>query len=625
MSDEPKQPSQEIRKQEATVFRLVSGKQEHVQKLLNRPNLEARDGAVASNAVEREDEYHDLYVGQPNSAGLLEPPYPLRQLERLCLENNALVPCIEAMATNIDGTGYSFENIDNATPDAEDDKNIQQLSEFFAQPWPGESFVEMRKDLRRDLERTGNAYLEILRNAQDEIVFFRRVDAKMMRLVKLDNPVPVRKTLRRNGKEVSVNVMQRERRFAQLLNGVTLVYFKEFGSSRDLDKNTGLWADPNKRLPANRRATEIQHFTCLPDTHTPYGIPRWLSQLPSVLGSRKAEEFNLEFFDNGGVPPALIVLQGGTLQADTRKALEQKMTGPASKRNRIQVLEVEPAGGSLDKPTQARVSVERFGGDRTNDSMFENYDAKCEMRVRRSFRLPPMFVGQAADYAFATAFVSTTVTEAQVFKPERDEFDAIFSIRILPAMGYSGYKLVSKPLTIEDVNLKMGAIRDFKDDPRVSDEDILSAINATTGLHFKLVPEEQRKPSEPSMTVDENGDIVDLPSPREKEVDLTARDAAPIRQPARSQTKKSDTRGVLALAKDTLDALRKRDFTEVAQNMVLVQSLDARGLAEFRKACASLQFVDPDLDSDGLADLAQCTLELLSRTRLEKAGECCEH
>jgi hypothetical protein len=33
--------------------------------------------------------------------------------------------------------------------------------------------------------------------------------------------------------------------------------------------------------------------------------------------------------------------------------------------------------------------------------MFEGYDAKCEVRVRRSFRLPPIFVGEASDYSFA--------------------------------------------------------------------------------------------------------------------------------------------------------------------------------------------------------------------------------
>ena len=82
-----------------------------------------------------------------------------------------------------------------------DDSQIARLEEFFAQPWPGMSFVEMRKELRRDQERVGNAYLEVLRNAQDQIVFLRPIDAKMIRLVKLDAAVPVEVALLRDGKD----------------------------------------------------------------------------------------------------------------------------------------------------------------------------------------------------------------------------------------------------------------------------------------------------------------------------------------------------------------------------------------------------------------------------------------
>ena len=162
------------------------------------------------------------------------------------------------------------------------------------------------------------------------------------------------------------------------------------------------------------RATEIMHFVVLPDSHTPYGVPRWVCQIPSVLGSRHAEEFNLEFFANGGVPPVMILLQGGTLQAETRAAIERMVSGEAKKNNRIMVIEAEPAGGGLNQtPPQARVTVERFGSDRQSDSMFENYDERCEERVRRAFRLPPIFVGQAKDYTFACYDAETeTLTDA---------------------------------------------------------------------------------------------------------------------------------------------------------------------------------------------------------------------
>ncbi|MCL4743849.1 MAG: phage portal protein [Burkholderiaceae bacterium] len=597
----------------AQVYRLVSagsGK-EPVQKFLRRQGIDAPENVVRGNAFEPEDEYQDLYLGAQRDQGILEPPYSLRTLDRLSQENNALSPCIEAMVTNIDGTGYDFTSEDEEVEDAADDKNIEQLRDFFDEPWPGESFVTIRQKLRRDLERTGNAYLEVLRNAQDEVVFIRPVDAKMMRLVKLDDAIPVEKIIRRRGKEVKITVMERQRRYCQLVNGVSLVYFKDFGVERDLHKTTAVWAPKGMRLPAKDRATEIIHFRCLPDAHTPYGVPRWISQLPSVLGSRKAEEFNMEFFDNGGVPPVLILLQGGMLQTETRKALEEKVgLGTAASKNRVQILEVEPTGGSMDNPTQARVTVERFGGERTNDSMFEKYDDKCEQRVRRAFRLPPIFVGKADDYSFATAYVSYNVAEAQIFKPERDEFDEVITMKLLAAMGYREYKLASKPLTIEDTQLKLQGIELAISTNRVEMEDILYEINEACGTNIKVSEEVP----EATMTVDLNGNVVPLAQGNkggQAPGDTESTPTEPTTPSKAQKIHKGATQGVLALAQDTLIALRERNFTDLSRNVQLIATLDDHGRKEFQKACATLQFVDPSHDHEGLGELMGCTIAVM--------------
>ena len=452
------------------------------------PNgTKAPDGAVQPNAFEPEDEYQQLYVGATRDQGVIQPPYNLRQLDALSQENNTLGPCIEVMVTNIDGTGYGFVSEDTDEDDAEDDPKVDALEEFFAQPWPDMSFKEMRRMLRRDRERTGNAYIEVLRNAQDKIVMFRRVDAKMMRMLRLDDAIPVDVTVVRDGEKQTVKVMTRERRYCQLVNGVTLMYFKEFGSKRDLHKKTAVWSPQGQRLPAEQRATEILHFTAIPDAHTPYGIPRWVNQIPSVLGSRKAEEFNMEFFDAGGIPPVLVVLQGGTMQATTRQALMEMNSGEAKKKNRMQILEVEASSGSLAQTPQAKVTVERFGADRQSDSMFEKYDERCEERVRRSFRIPPIFLGSSKDYNFATAFASYTVSEAQVFKPERDEFDEIISMKLLTAMGYDGYKLRSKPLVIEDATLKLQGLEVIQAmGDQVEPSDLVKAVNDITGTTLQV-------------------------------------------------------------------------------------------------------------------------------------------
>lgn len=443
--------------------------------------------AVGSGAYEVEDEFRSWYIGAADARGLIAPPHNLRQLERRCMQNNTISPCVEAMVTCVDGTGFVFvkdSDVDNQ-PDMTDPK-VNALYDFFGEPYPGESFLAQRRKLRRDIEQIGNGYLEVIPNAQDQIVFLRHADAKMVRIMVLDEPVVAKKTVVRDGKPVDVRTQVRERRFAMIGFQTRLRYFAEFGASRDLDKDTGKWAQPGQRLPWNKRATQLIHFIALPDEGTPYGIPRWVSQTPSVLGSRKAEEFNLDFFDNGGVPPIMIFLQGGALTPTSRQAIEERVGQGAKRANRVQVIEAEPTSGALDAPGTARITVERFGAERQNDSMFEKYDDKCELRTRRAWRMPPIFVGAASDYSFATAYASYTVAEAQVFKPERGSFDEVISLKLLPALGFPGYRMRSLPLAINDITHLLQAIELAGKTDQVDPKQLVSAINEAANLSLKV-------------------------------------------------------------------------------------------------------------------------------------------
>ena len=116
--------------------------------------------------LEPEDEYQQRYVSGSEAAGLLEPPYKLSMLDRLSQENDALLPCIEAIVADVVGTGYDFENIKREAGNEADHAQIEALKEVFDPPWPGVSFTTVRKELRHDVERTGDVYLEVFRDAQ---------------------------------------------------------------------------------------------------------------------------------------------------------------------------------------------------------------------------------------------------------------------------------------------------------------------------------------------------------------------------------------------------------------------------------------------------------------------------
>lgn len=298
-----------------------------------------------------------------------------------------------------------------------------------------------------------------------------------MRLLRLDQPRPVNRKLIRGGKEITMKVLDRQRRYAQVVGRSKVRYFKEFGVKDKLDATNGKWLSENadaenekgkefftSQIAPGDEANELIHFTAIPDVMTPYGVPRWINQLPSALGSRKAEEFNLEFFDHGGLPPAMILIMGGQLSNDSRTELTNYLAGKAKMKQRGVITEIFAASGDLGSAGNVKVSVERFGDERQKDSMFGTYDDRCADHIRTGYRLPPMFLGLSEAYNFATAYTAYMIAEAQVFAPERKEFDEIINLNVMKELDANDeYVYRSKGLNVVDVEQKLKGLELSKD------------------------------------------------------------------------------------------------------------------------------------------------------------------
>ncbi len=481
----------------------VRGDPDSHMTIVKTGTVSKQDKAVLSGTQLEKDDAFEAFFFDPRKndpeAQVLRPPFQPQQLAMMCQRNNTLGQLIAAMEVNIDGTGWEIERAadDEENDPKKDDPAKERLEDWFKEPFPRTSFTTLRRETRRDMEQVGYGFMEVLRSIDGELMFLKHIPAHQMRLVKLDAPVMVEQKVQRDGQEMDILMNVRERRFAQVMSK-RVIYFKEYGASRDLDRLTGEWAKEGETLDVKDRATEVLYFTVYEDAATPYGVPRWINQIPSVLGSRKAEELNLDFFNSGGLPPALIIVQGGELTPEVRKQLQQYMSGKGSSYHRAGIVEVAASGGSLDSPGNVRVTVERFGSERIQDSMFENYDARCEERTRSSFRLPPIFVGKSQDYSFATAFASYTVTEAQVFQPERSEFDEVINNTVMRELDPDGeFVFRSMPLTVDDVATKLEALGIVKDD--LTRETRVSAINEIVGM--TLVPDDADPEPEPEPVV----------------------------------------------------------------------------------------------------------------------------
>lgn len=440
----------------------------------NNAILKAEREMLSSNALQIEDDpFVQLNINTLGEANqIIEPTFHPITITGITHANNTLLQAIAAMEVNIDGTGFEIQRKDGEELEDKDDKPVANLKEFFDEPYPGESFVTMRRKLRRDLESTGNAYLEVIRNNSGAIVFLRHMEAKMTRLLRLDQPVAVVRKITRGGKEINAKVLERQRRYVQVVGRSMVRYFKNYGVERKLDASTGKWLANSAEVVAledktstvtnitaqikpGNEANEVIHFTAIPDVLTPYGVPRWINNLPSALGSRKAEEFNLEFFDHGGLPPAMILIQGGQMDKVSRDALTNYLSGKAKIKQRGIITEIFAASGDLGSAGNVKVSVERFGDERQKDSMFQIYDERCAEHVRIAFRLPPMFLGLSEAYNFATAYTAYMIAEAQVFRPERDEFDEQINLLIMKELGDAKYVYRSKALNVVDVEQKI--------------------------------------------------------------------------------------------------------------------------------------------------------------------------
>lgn len=406
-------------------------------------NAEADKARRAYESVQIPDPFKSVYTNALNGVGptnILPPPQNPYTLLRFPNENNTLRQCIDAMVINIESHGYRLEYIG---PEGQENSSLAvqekaRLEALLEQPNGEYSVIEFRERKRRDKETFGYAYAEICRGLyNNEIVSYYHVPAHTMRLTAQDKQATeIDVWLMRNGKLIKQKVKKRFRRFIQEV-GARKVYFKEFGDPRRISSKTGLveGTRENEQLADDELATEI-YMSSLYSPGTAYGQPRWINQLPAVMGSRESELTNLQFFKDNAIPAMAVLVSGGYLTEGSIDEIEDMINAVrgSSAVNRIIILEAEgnETAASVDgKIAAPKIELKPLAADRQNDALFQEYDKNNQIKIRSSFRLPPIFIGLSEDLTYATAQSSLVMAEAQVFGPERNKVDDFFNFVIL--------------------------------------------------------------------------------------------------------------------------------------------------------------------------------------------------
>ena len=372
--------------------------------------------------------------GSSDEHAVEDPPYNPQALAALLDKSNILRQCVDAYVANIEATGHTLAYI--GPEGAEESPASQQeklrIESLLEQPNGDYDLLELRERNRRDFEIIGAMAMELIHNAQGGVDAYYNIPVHTLRLTKRDKePTEIIELVNRSGVDVEIRRNKRFRRIVQEVAGKR-VYFKEYGDPRSIDPDTG---KEDASLAIEDQATVIIYSGCYRSGYS-YGVPRYIHQLPSILGSREAELTNLEFFKDNAIPAMAVLISGGTATEQAIEDTEDYFRESRGRSSMNRILFIEAHGDDRAADEHGRIAppsmqIKPLASERQNDAMFGKYDEANQKKTRSAFRLNPLFVGLSEDMTYATAAASLQMTEAQVFSPERNKVDQIFNLKIL--------------------------------------------------------------------------------------------------------------------------------------------------------------------------------------------------
>lgn len=371
----------------------------------------------------------------------ITPPYDINGICKVYDQSNMLRQCIAAYVTNIAMCGFEVGAVDASIP--MDQGEVDELQSFIDSCNAEESIVALHSKVVEDYEKFGFSFIEVIRDSTNRVSILRHAKSSLTRVCPR-NPdlVRVRYDVKRGPRTSFVTENRTFRIFVQQEGG-RLVYFKEFGDSRRLHYENGKFESRDNPVPKDKEATELIHFR--QNSEDPYGTPRWINQLPSILGSREAEEVNLRYFEDNTVPPMILSVAGGRLTGQSYRELKKMLNDQnigRERQNKVMLIEAVPERESLDDKGTVSLKVDKLTDARPSDGLFKEYDESNQAKTRSSFRLPPASVGLSQDVTFATANVSQFIAETQVYAPARRMFDEALNKRLVNNPAGLGLKTV---------------------------------------------------------------------------------------------------------------------------------------------------------------------------------------
>ena len=385
--------------------------------------------------IEKSDKSEQLSrENAANASEWISHPIDMRGLKMLVDDSTILPQCIKAYKSNIAGFGINVRYMDDYDDETTEMKTEwNRMKQIIALLNMDTMTKEVFENVIRDRETYGISYCEVIRDLKGNVVQLEFI----IDTPSIDMTYPLEPYIDTEYfyKGEKVTRKKKFRKFRQNVAGKT-VYFKEFGDPRTMDKRTGYYVDEmseEDEIPdIDNQANEIIDFKI---GSMPYGEVRWIGQVLTVDGNRRAEVLNNNYFRQGRHTPLMIVVKGGTLSDESFNKLKSYMNeikGEAGQHS-FMVLETEnkEVTAGFEEIKQPEIEIKDLAGILQKDELFQEYQENGRKKTQSSFLLPDLYVGYTTDFNRATAQTAMEVTEKQIFQPERTSLAWLVNNKLL--------------------------------------------------------------------------------------------------------------------------------------------------------------------------------------------------
>lgn len=429
----------------------------------------------------------DSLNAQYEVGGLVRPPFDMDNFADLAERTDALGASIEHIVVNVVGMGHeiirtskprSGSDVTPAEKPDGDTAEVQRERGLMARVFDdlnrrGATFGETSHDTYTDLKALGQGHIEVTRDAQGIIDGLYHLPSREMRL-RAD----------KDGHIVGFTQVkgQKKRHFRMFGDDA-----RRFATSAEVEAKSGI---PHRKLIAKARPrkvsskyhvsmkearfaakaenngqahdlNEVVWFKEYSPRRSDYGAPAATKAFEDIVALANMKLWNSDFFENSTIPPAIILVKGGTLSQNTVNEIKGWMENEGRQEyHRVALLSAPDEETEIDITRLSDVSMSEMG--------FVEGQEKAQKNIAMVYRVPFSQLTESQRRAPGQAERDDIRMREQVVRPEQRRFCAKINGTVVADLGVKHweFKLLEGDLTemtaratAAEKGLRRGALR----------------------------------------------------------------------------------------------------------------------------------------------------------------------